>query len=475
MALVVLLASPSTVMAYDPGEVCKVEIVLTYYLCDSNADATPDSDCTLDAQYTIADTPITFTLNSGTNSDALAILNEVGVKSELQLAPGKFKIAINGYLCTDNAVLAYGGAKDTLTTIDGTEEGISVEDITIVALDKETYVTQDGQNIDYNPIITAVSITNAIGKYGVATSFTFQAVDPGAVDGAGGLAVVESYALTSSTLQASNFDTVTYDGQRCDRSDANSLETCTIEYTPSTPDAGNMDFTLTVTDDTANTDTISGYLAVDAAGTMTLGFDTYHTPYVDTISATTALMSSSACNGAATCDGSVSGNEYTVGAATTEIAFGQVGLLSLPITDIDIATGSNPLSDTTAITITALTVLKSLAETPEGGTAQDNTEITCQASDVDFAYLVSDVGDVRTVTAVWNPWQSTTGGAADYGELWCQFSFMATDSLGLNSQTVTYTVSAYGTKQLGGEAVGIEASGDGVVDRCGEVALAPRP
>ena len=248
--------------------------------------------------------------------------------------------------------------------------------------------------LDYNPIITSVAVSPAIGTYNNPSVFTFTAVDP-----ANG-AVISEYHLESTgignQLQVAQFEATSdntadepFDAQKCQ---TNNLASCDIQYQPALPDAGNFEWTLTVTDDTGNQDDVSGFFAVNAAGTIDLTIDNWHIPVVDSVASADNL-----------------------GTPTSEIQFGKSGILTFQVTDPDITNG---LGDSLTLAVNSVSTLQTLSEGTQGDA---HGLIGCPATGDIAIVNTGTVGDTVTFTATWEPWAAASGSAVDYGT-WGQLS-----------------------------------------------------
>lgn len=221
--------------AYQPSDVCSVEISLKY---------------TQPSVFTQ-----TFTIANGQDSSQDAT-------GSMSLQPGTFTVETKGLLCAEHGGgTAYIG-ESTEQVIDGSEDANIA--LSIMALDQEVYGSTD-QNTDYAPVVVSVSVSpNHHVKYGDDVQITVGAIDP--IDGVnpGG------YALTTPDGTPGG----TFDTQTCTAGTA-----CTITYTAGDPDNGNIRWAMEVSDATSSLkDNVEGYFVVDPTSGVDFTVANYHAP-----------------------------------------------------------------------------------------------------------------------------------------------------------------------------------------------------
>jgi len=350
-ALLLLTATIPAVSAYQAADVCSVTVTIAYTLPTS-----------FELSFTIDDQSTT---------------------GSVSLQPGTFTIAINGNLCAGG--IGFTGTS-TSTVITGLET--SPVSVSITALDTEVFAGED-QTADFAPIIISVSVSPTKIRYNETTTLLFGAIDPAPGIDPTGYSLVMSGAGTFNPA-----------GKSCGAG-----TTCSIDYTAASDDAGNLPFTLTVTDG-LNTDAVTGYVAIDSSGAVNFDVGNYHAPEIGTVSSS----------------------------GDSKANYGTVEVVTVPVTDVDLAIPA--LSDTVTLTINISEVQTLL----DG----DQASIGCSMAHVN--QTVTDTGaDTKDFSVTWDPWYGDANSAEFYGETWCKFTFVITDSQSLTSQVIEFTMAAIGT------------------------------
>jgi len=379
-------------LAFDPGLIDKVDITVEYSIASSGAN------------------DFTFTMDD----------QDVEVNFELQ--PGTFVIKVQGWLdglYNDPSGKAFYGESGS-TTIDGTETTPTT--ISIVVLDQEVFSGANDQSEPLSPIIVSVAVSPSVIRANELATLTFAAVDPNIGEEPGAWSLSMGGTVDRFGHVAGNAGV---DVMQCAAG-----PDCAKSYTAALNDYGNIPFTMTVSDvGTAADDSVSGYVAVDSSGSVVIDASVYHIPQI--------------------VDGTVSQDSQVVNYGPTESA-----TVTVPVSDWDLSTGLEVAGDVTLVLSLAESSVSPITEDANGdacvaGSAGCTKGIVCDVNDVTVT-PGTPVGQIKTFTLEWKPWDSNTDGATAYGETWCEFTFYAEDSQGLVSQTTTVVLAAIGQSSTGG-------------------------
>jgi len=147
-------------------------------------------------------------------------------------------------------------------------------------------------------------------------------------------------------------------------------------------------------------------VAIDSSGAVNFDVSNYHAPEIGTVSSS----------------------------GDSKANYGTVEVVTVPVTDVDLAIPA--LSDTVTLTINISEVQTLL----DG----DQASIGCSMAHVN--QTVTDTGaDTKDFSVTWDPWYGDANSAEFYGETWCKFTFVITDAQSLTSQVIEFTMAAVGT------------------------------
>jgi len=392
------LATVPRALGYESIDVCRVDVSLIY--------------------------------SSPSNNTYMFAIGDQDTTGQIDLAAGVFKIKIEGKLCGDLTDNAYEGESAEITM----EAGGAEQSIQIIALDLETAGNQD---LDKNirPIITSFVVSPSVVRADDVPTMTFAAVDP---NGVGDISSWEITAISSGTAWQGSAPALV---SGCAADDGS----CVYSYKADAADAGQMQFSMVVTDDESLSDSVSGYLAVDTTGRVTFDVKNYNRPMISNFQAVTSqvLVAGEAPN-------------TRVPYASKDSVPGSVGTLTFDVTDTDL-----PQHPGHSVTISLV-----VTELIPGANLTTGDQISPGCNDADFSITKdtfgpgdADADGNFSVEVVWAPWSNAQNSvnktASDFGEAWCQVSIVATDnspdstlrSGALVSDTYTYTMGAIGTEQ----------------------------
>lgn len=313
------------------------------------------------------------------------------------------------------------------------EAGGAAQSIQIIALDLEAAANQ---NLDENirPIITSFVVAPSVVRAGEAPTMSFAAVDPN------GVGDISSWGITATQAGTAWQGAAPIVSSGCNADDGS----CVYQYTADAADAGQMEFSMVVTDDAGKSDSVSGYLAVDTTGRVTFDVKNYNRPMISNFNAVTSQVPA---NGEAP--------DTRVPYVEKASAADSVGTLTFDVTDTDLP--QHP-EHTVGISL-------EVTELIPGANLVTGSQISPGCNEEDFSIVKNSFGPSDadsdgkfSVEVIWSPWsneQNNGKSVSDFGEAWCQVSIVATDNspdstMGLGalvSDTYTYTMGAIGTAQ----------------------------